>query len=75
MNSTAREGLACGPAKGFSIDGQAEKLRVATFGLKRQVLGPAGGSAYMRAARVQGGGPGRVTVCEAPATTDELHAA
>jgi hypothetical protein len=45
------------------------------LGLLDQLSGSASSPAYLRAAWIQGGATGRVTVCEAPATTDELHTA
>jgi hypothetical protein len=44
------------------------------FGLLDQVRGTARGSAYLRAARVQGDRLDRADVGEAFAATDELHA-
>jgi hypothetical protein len=40
------------------------------LGLLDQETGATRGSTYLRPARVQGGGTGRVTVCEAPAATE-----
>jgi hypothetical protein len=45
------------------------------LGLLDQVRGLASGSAYLRAARVQGCGAGRVLVGEPLPSTDELHPA